>query len=141
MSLSPIRTYIKTRIEEQDSDFFENDAPFNEDLFPRSKAVRAYHIAYELGGNQDENGRLLIETGTGTVSLFFKGSPQSGQTLYDSAMDTSHDIKLRIANPKNWADTIKRVQVTSITPERLGNNDNIVRITMQFEFTLANCVL
>lgn len=141
-TLSAVRKYLVDRITEEDSSFKELDHPFVDDHVGRSQILRSYHISYSLGSNQSEDGCLLIENGSGQAVLHFTGKVTNGQSILDNALDTAHNIKMRIANPKKWnVSGIKRVQVTGLDSERLGNNNNIVRVSLDFEFTLASKVI
>ena len=140
MSLSGIRTYLKTRINTVDSDFKEHKDAFNDENIGRSKFNKAYHITY--GGLDSGELKDLItdDIMNMTVKLFFKGFRDT-QNALDDAMDKANTIRLDIVNRTNYVNqtNIKNVYLSNMTPESLDSNDNHIVITLNFIVRLAYC--
>ena len=133
MAISSVRSYLKSRITDENSSFYEHTDGFSTDNIPTGIKTRAYYIEYQQPSNISTEGDLIHDQVTATVRLFFKGYRTVQQSI-DSAMDTCHNIKRRASKISNYTSDIKRCTCSSVTVEPVEGNDNNIVVTMQFEF-------
>ena len=135
MAISDVRTYLKNRITDENSSFYEHDDGFNADNVPTGIKTRSFFIEYQQPSNLSTEGDLIHDQVTATVRLFFKGY-RSVKDSIDSSMDTCHNIKRRASKISNYSSTIKRVTCNSVTIEPVESNDNNMIVTMEFDIEM-----
>ena len=135
MSISVVRSYLKSRITDENSSFYEHVDGFNANNVPTNIKTRSYFIEYQNPSNLSTEGDLIHDQVTATVRLFFKGY-RSVKDSIDSSMDTCHNIKRRAIKISNYSSTIKRVTCNSVTIEPVESNDNNMIVTMEFDIEM-----
>ena len=135
MAISDVRTYLKNRITDENSSFYEHTDGFNAENVPTNIKTRSFFIEYQQPSNLSTEGDLIHDQVTATVRLFFKGYRTVQQSI-DSAMDTCHNIKLRASKISNYTATIKRCTCNSVTIEPVESNDNNMIVTMEFDIEM-----
>ena len=135
MAISDVRTYLKNRITDENSCFYEHTDGFNAENVPTNIKTRSFFIEYQNPSNLSTEGALIHDQVTATVRLFFKGYRTVQQSI-DSAMDTCHNIKLRASKISNYTATIKRCTCNSVTIEPVESNDNNMIVTMEFDIEM-----
>ena len=135
MSISVVRSYLKSRITDENSSFYEHVDGFNANNVPTNIKTRSYFIEYQNPSNLSTEGDLIHDQVTATVRLFFKGY-RSVKDSIDSSMDTCHNIKRRASKISNYSSTIKRVTCNSVTIEPVESNDNNMIVTMEFDIEM-----
>ena len=135
MAISDVRTYLKNRITDENSSFYEHTDGFNAENVPTNIKTRSFFIEYQNPSNLSTEGDLIHDQVTATVRLFFKGYRTVQQSI-DSAMDTCHNIKLRASKISNYTATIKRCTCNSVTIEPGESNDNNMIVTMEFDIEM-----
>lgn len=136
MSISVVRSYLKSRISDEDSGFYEHTDGFSTGNIPTNIKSKSYFIEYQQPSNISTEGNVVLDQVTATVRLYFKGY-RSVQQSIDSSMDTAHNIKLRASNISNYSSTIKRCVGTSVTIEPAStDNDNSMVVTLGFDLEI-----
>ena len=135
MAISSVRSYLKSRITDENSSFYEHTDGFNVENVPTGIKTRAYYIEYQQPSNISTEGDLIQDQVTATVRLFFKGYRTVQQSI-DSAMDTCHNIKRRASKISNYTSDIKRCTCSSVTIEPVEGNDNNMIVTMSFDMEM-----
>ena len=133
MAISSVRSYLKSRITDENSSFYEHTYRFSTDNIHTGIKTKSYYIEYQQPSNISTEGDLIQDQVTATVRLFFKGYRTVQQSI-DSAMDTCHNIKRRASKISNYTSDIKRCTCSSVIVEPVEGNDNNIVVTMQFEF-------
>lgn len=135
------RTYFKNRISECMPDYTEWEDYFNSSNIPSTLLDYSYHI--ELGstasGSFDDQSSL--EEMSVTIRFFRKGFDTSMlQEHFDKLYDDVHGFKFNAQDPSKRVEPIKNVYATSVIPQPMDSNDNImivqVDFTVQFYFSL-----
>jgi len=134
--ISDARDYIRARFSEEETDLHEHLDAFNFENIPENLIDNAYHISLSLGSEVQLGNCFTEESITATVQVF-KSTFNDEITTFDALMDTAHNIKLRAINPGLWVGTFKRVTVPSITASPIDTNDNIIRVTMEWDFKMV----
>jgi len=135
MAISDVRTYLKSRITDENSSFYEHLDGFNANNIPTNIKTRSFFIEYQQPSNLSTEGDVINDQVTATVKLFFKGY-RSVRDSIDSAMDECHNIKLRASNMSNYSAVIKRCTCDSVTIEPVESNDNNFVVTMSFDIEM-----
>ena len=133
MSASDLRAYFKSVIRDEISNCYEHKDAINiENVAMKTKGT-SFHIIYQNTSNLDTNGDLITDNFNVTVTLFFNGY-RDVTTVFDSSMDTAHNIKLRACNIANYTNGIKRVVGNNIDIAELDeSNDNILKCVLSFD--------
>ena len=135
MSISVVRSYLKSRITDENSSFYEHTDGFNAENVPTGIKTRAFFIEYQNPSNLSTEGDLIHDQVTATVKLFFKGY-RSVKDSIDTAMNTGHNIKRRASKISNYSSTIKRCTCNSVTIEPVDSNDNNMIVTLEFDIEM-----
>ena len=135
MAISDVRTYLKNRITDENSSFYEHTDGFNAENVPTNIKTRSFFIEYQQPSNLSTEGDVVHDQVAATVKLFFKGYRSVKESL-DNAMDTCHNIKLRASKISNYTASIKRCTCNSVTIEPVDSNDNNMIVTMEFDIEM-----
>ena len=135
MAISDVRTYLKSRITDENSSFYEHLDGFNANNIPTNIKTRSFFIEFQNPSNLSTEGDLIHDQITATVKLFFKGY-RSVRDSIDSSMNTCHNIKRRASNMSNYSSSIKRCTCDSVTIEPVESNDNNMIVTMSFDIEM-----
>lgn len=129
--LALIKEIIPTAKEWKDAFNFEN--------IPSTIFNNSVHISYSV--DSVEKGQTTITDSINVVvRLFFSGN-RNPQEALDSAMDTSHLVRLNCISISNKPEGYLSIDSVSIIPEALDTNDNkmIVTLTFNAKKYFTNC--
>tara|TARA_Y100001972_G_C7611003_1_gene306291 strand:+ start:755 stop:1180 length:426 start_codon:yes stop_codon:yes gene_type:complete len=136
MSISAIRAYFKSRIQEEIPRAFEHKDAINIENMPVSARDKTFHISYQNSSNITTDGDHIADNISVTVTLLFKGF-RDVQSTFDSSSDTCHRIKRRACNIANFTNGIKRVTCDNITiTESDDTNDNFLECRLEFSIRM-----
>ncbi|HEY9705630.1 MAG TPA: hypothetical protein V6C58_24540 [Allocoleopsis sp.] len=137
MSFRPVREYLKDRLLEVDSDFEPYDEAFENDNLGDNNFDKRFQIFYQVDGATVSNQLTTQDEVTARVTLFFNGSRDS-QEEFDSSMDIANVYRiqcLKVDKLRPYTH-LKRVVCTSIVPEPLDTNDNMIKIILTFRISM-----
>lgn len=138
--ISEVRSFIRSRVLEEDSAFKEWKDGFNSENIPSSILNKSYHVLISNPSNIVTENCLVDDNISAEVKLYFKGG-KNIQDALDNAMETAYNIKLRSSNPSNYTDVIKYVSVDSVIPDPLPTNDNSILITLNYTLRIISVVI
>lgn len=132
--ISQARDYIKAIIKETDPTssrkFKEHKDGFNRDNIPSTLLDRSYFIFLSNTDNIVTNNCIVDDVVRARIELFFKGY-RDIQSALDDGIDIGHELKLRLSNPAKFSGNIKDVEVFSVIPEPVGDNDNAIIVVLE----------
>lgn len=139
--ISEIRSYLVSRITEENPDLKQWKDFFNIDAIPSTKIGDYYHISYALSGDIVTENQYTYSSVPVNLTLHKRQIGSDTVSAFDSLMDTAYNISLRAVSNTKRTDLIKRVVCTGITPEFLTGNDNTMRVTINFNFEILSKVI
>jgi hypothetical protein len=134
--IKEIRQYFIDAIKSIDNDFKEHKDGFNFENIPSSKLDKGFFI--QIGNMSSTRADKISDDNlTVTVKLFFKGY-NDPQSAIDSGYDKAIQVRLKAGGFENIGNdaAVCDVTPTSITPEPLDTNDNVVIINIEFNVRL-----
>lgn len=136
--IDEIRSYFKTRIQEIDSDLKEHDQPFINDDIPTTNLDSSYAI--QLGvitsTQQDQSALDIMKVNVQIKEHGYNCTTEKYDELYCKAQE----IRLNICNKENVLrgnDYIENIELLSLTPSPIPDNNNGFIFDLEFDVTLS----
>jgi hypothetical protein len=137
MSFRPVREYLKDRLLEIDSDFQVYDDAFENDSIGDNNFDKRFQIFYQVDSATVSNQLTTTDEVAARVTLFFDGGREA-QESFDNAMDLANVYRiqcLKIDKLRQYVH-LKRVVCTSIVPEPLDSNNNMIKVILNFRINM-----
>ena len=134
-NISEIRTYLKSQVSALSSKYTEHKDAFDDENIPSQSIDKTYFIKYQLNGTSSLGQGHGIFSASSEIKLYYRGITNP-QDKYDEAMDFAFNLISKVLNPKNFIEPIKTAQLTSGIPEPIYRNNNIITVTISFNFDL-----
>jgi hypothetical protein len=143
MSFTRLRPYFIECLALVDSDFREWEDAFNIENIPSTVIDKAFHLDFGPASADPQNQTCLPYRWPVSLQIFFKGY-STPKDAVDTALSTSEAIlKECLKHSKRLTDSevsgarIVNVKSTSTAIDPLDvSNDNVVKLTMDFEVTI-----
>ena len=138
MSLEKIRPFFRERL--SDLGFLEHEDVFNRENIPKTIIDKSFHILIDsISGGSINHTHQDITAGV-TISLYFKGFRDVGQTLDASILDVERIIK-QVCNVKARTSELLNVVFNSADFSAINiENDNSIIAEMSFDAQIVMCV-
>lgn len=138
MSVSQVRTYFESRINEVDSNLKRWQDPFTDENIPESLIDTYYTINYNTISASSNNDISFEDSVNVTITIFKKAYKNIVET-YDELNDKALYIRLNCLQPDkiSLTDNIRQVETISVNNEPIDvSNDNIIKIAIEFNARL-----
>ena len=131
MSLSQIRTFFRARAATALAGYKEWKDAFDFENIDNANIHKLFHVeqvSYQSGPKQDQ---IIIDEADINIRIHKKANKNNTEEL-DSLLDAAHNFRLECINGAYHGTNIKNVICNSITPEPVGDNSSVIRITINF---------
>lgn len=143
--ISKVRTFIENQIKAVDKKLKAHDDAFNNENISSTKLISTYHIVYTIPSITRIDS-VQDSTVSATVTFFFREG-KSTVSAFDNGMNKVNEIAhkcqsyLSLQEFRTTDDfPIQLVESTSIIPEPLENNDNVIKITLGLDLLIQEII-